>query len=285
MKKADRCQKKLSLNQCNFLPSCLWPEGPLRVFYLFSFFFLFFFEKEKKKPALRYTVNHNAQGGAELVREKGGLWKHIYYFPASVRLLMFFLDQDTVLKNLVHFLHFRKHFHNFKYNNFLFGKTQRIIRVYLDFIYPFSYPERKGLKKKGGAPIQLMVGPLASDPKWVLIGVVNSVSAQGLWFTASLVWLQESSTHILCLFSCLFCLPLMAEIVNINGVPKKSLPSLTYGTIKKKDRILFEMEAQSISNTLKCIDENIKDLYGMPKLEELNTEVSLRLFVLLYQKC
>lgn len=155
---------------------------------------------------MRYTVNHNAQGGAELVREKGGLWKHIYYFPASVRLLMFFLDQDTVLKNLVHFLHFRKHFHNFKYNNFLFGKTQRIIRVYLDFIYPFSYPERKGLKKKGGAPIQLMVGPLASDPKWVLIGVwiqfqLRDYDLPPLWFGSRKAALTSSAYFPVCFAS------------------------------------------------------------------------------------
>lgn len=172
--------KEAELKSVQFPPFMSLAKRTFESFLPLFLFFPFFFLEKEKKPALRYTVNHNAQGGAELVREKGGLWKHIYYFPASVRLLMFFLDQDTVLKNLVHFLHFRKHFHNFKYNNFLFGKTQRIIRVYLDFIYPFSYPERKGLKKKGGAPIQLMVGPLASDPKWVLIGVVNSVSAQGL---------------------------------------------------------------------------------------------------------
>lgn len=53
-------------------------------------------------------------------------------------------------KNPVHFLHFRKHFHNFKYNNFLFGQMSEIIHVYLAFIYLFSSPERKGLEKENG---------------------------------------------------------------------------------------------------------------------------------------
>ena len=86
----------------------------------------------------------------ELVRDREGCGGTYICLSASARLLMFFLDQDTGLKNLVQFLHFRKHFHNFKYNNFLFGKTPGIIHVYLAFIYLFSSPERKGLEKKKG---------------------------------------------------------------------------------------------------------------------------------------
>lgn len=84
-------------------------------------------------------------------------------------------------KILVQFLHFRKHFHNFKYNNFLFGKTLGIIHVYLAFIYLFLFPRKKRIEgKKKELTDSKMVGPLASDPKWVLIGVVNSAWAQGL---------------------------------------------------------------------------------------------------------
>lgn len=68
-----------------------------------------------------------------------------------------------------------------------------------------------------------MVGPVASDPKWVLIGVVNSLSAQGLGFTASLLWLQERSSHILCLFACLFSHPLMAAVLNVRELQEESL--------------------------------------------------------------
>lgn len=91
MKKADRCQKKLSLNQCNFLPSCLWPEGPFRVFQHVWFLY-------EILSALRYTVNHNAHGGAEIVREREGCGGLYICLSASMRLLMFFLDQETGLK-------------------------------------------------------------------------------------------------------------------------------------------------------------------------------------------
>lgn len=84
----------------------------------------------------------------ELVREREGCGRAYICLSASTRLLVFFLDQDTGLKNLVQFLYFRKHFHNFKYNHFLFGEMLGISHVYLAFIYLFSSPERKGLKKK-----------------------------------------------------------------------------------------------------------------------------------------
>lgn len=87
----------------------------------------------------------------ELVREREGCGRAYICLSASTRLLMFFLDQDTGLKNLVQFLNFRKHFHNFKYNNFLSGKTPGIIHVYLAFIYLSTSPERKGLEKKKGS--------------------------------------------------------------------------------------------------------------------------------------
>lgn len=142
-KRADRCQKKLSLNQCNFLPSRLWPKRPFGVFQLFLLFFLL--------SSLRYIVNRNAHWKAELARGREGLWRGIYLSVCQSASVCVFLRSGHRHKNLVHFLHFRKHFHNFKYNNFLSGKTPGIIHVYLAFIYLFFSPERKGLEKKGGA--------------------------------------------------------------------------------------------------------------------------------------
>lgn len=143
-KRAGRCQKKLCLNQCNFLPSRLWPEGPFRVFHHFCFF---------AKNSFSFEIYCKSQctlrGWAS--RRKGGLWRGIYLSFCQCASAYVFLRSRHRPKNLVHFLHFRKHFHNFKYNNFLFGKTPGIIHVYLAFIYLFSSPERKGLEKKGRA--------------------------------------------------------------------------------------------------------------------------------------
>lgn len=53
---------------------------------------------EKNLSPLRYIVNHNARGGAELVREREGCGRAYICLSASTRLLMFCLDQDTGLK-------------------------------------------------------------------------------------------------------------------------------------------------------------------------------------------
>lgn len=98
-------------------------------------------KKRKTLSSLRYSLNHNAHGGAELARKGEGMYLSFCQCTSAY----VFLRSRRRPKNLVHFLHFRKHFHNFKYNNFPFGKTPRIIHVYLAFIYLFSYPERKGL--------------------------------------------------------------------------------------------------------------------------------------------
>lgn len=82
--KADRCQKKLSLNQCNFLPSRPWLKGPFGVFFS-TFNDIFFLHWDT-------TVNHNRHAAR---KRKGGLWN---LSSASERLLMFFFDQDIGLK-------------------------------------------------------------------------------------------------------------------------------------------------------------------------------------------
>lgn len=109
----------------------------------FSTTFTFSCEKREILSAVRYTVNHDAHGAAEVAGETEGCGGACICLSASV-----FLRSRHRPKNLLHFRLFKKHFHNFKYNNFLFGKTLWIIHVYLAFIYLFSSPERKGLKKE-----------------------------------------------------------------------------------------------------------------------------------------
>lgn len=113
----------------------------------FSEFFLHFHYFVKKiLSLLRWpTVNHNGHGAS---KRKGGLWNLSICQRASAHV---FLRSRHRPKNLVQFLHFRKHFHNFKYDNFLFGKTPRIIHVCLAFVYLFLFPERKGLDEKRGS--------------------------------------------------------------------------------------------------------------------------------------
>lgn len=57
-----------------------------------------------------------------------GLWNLSFCQWASAHV---FLRSSLRAKNLVQFLYFRKHFHNFKYNNFLFGMMPAIIHTYI----------------------------------------------------------------------------------------------------------------------------------------------------------
>lgn len=66
-----------------------------RTFWSFPLLLLFW---KKNLSALRYTVNYNAHGGAELVKEREGCGRAYICLCASMCLLMFFLDQDIGLK-------------------------------------------------------------------------------------------------------------------------------------------------------------------------------------------
>lgn len=88
-----------------------------------------------------FTVNHNRPG----VRMRmGGLRNLSFCQWASAHV---FLRSSHRAKNLVRFLYSRKHFHNFKYNNFLFGMMPGIIRMYSAFIYLVCSLDRKGLEE------------------------------------------------------------------------------------------------------------------------------------------
>lgn len=130
--KSDWCQskkKKLSLNQCNFLSSHLRLEGP------FEFFAQVFLFCEMLR---RFPVNHNRPGTR---MRTGGLRNLSFCQWASARV---FLRSSRKAKNLVQFLYSRKHFHNSKYNNFLFGTLPGNIRMYSAFIYLVCSFDRKG---------------------------------------------------------------------------------------------------------------------------------------------
>lgn len=120
-KKSDRCQKKLSLNQCNFLPSCLWLS------------FTFHYSVKKKIPVvMAYTKSQQACS----LYEKGRVVSFEQRASAHV-----FLRSRHKPKNLAQFLHFRKYFYNFKYNNFLFGVRPNITHtcIWLSYICFFFF--------------------------------------------------------------------------------------------------------------------------------------------------
>lgn len=75
----------------------------------------------------------------------GGLWNLSFCQGASAHV---FVRSSHRTKTLVKFLYFRKYFHNFKYNNFLFGMMPGIIHMYiwLSFIC-FAPQTEKGLEE------------------------------------------------------------------------------------------------------------------------------------------
>lgn len=72
-----------------------------------------------------FTVNHYRPGTG---MGRGGLWNLSFCQWESAHV---FLRSSHRAKNLVQFLYCRKHFHNFKYNNFLFGMMPGIIHMYI----------------------------------------------------------------------------------------------------------------------------------------------------------
>lgn len=94
-----------------------------RTFWVLSLRFFYFV---KCSSALWcFTVNHYRPGTG---MGRGGLWNLSFCQWASAHV---FLRSSHRAKNLVQFLYFRKHFHNFKYNNFLFGMMPGIIHMYI----------------------------------------------------------------------------------------------------------------------------------------------------------
>lgn len=67
----------------------------------------------------------------------GGLWNLSFCQQASAHV---FVRSSHRAKNLVQFLDFRKYFHNFKYNNFLFGRVPWIIHMYIWLSFICSAP-------------------------------------------------------------------------------------------------------------------------------------------------
>lgn len=134
-KKKKKKKAELKLRQFPLFTSPTWKT--FWVFSLRSFYFV------KCSFALWcFTVNHNRPGTC---MGMGGLWNLSFCQWASAHV---FLRSSHRAKNLVQFLYLRKHFHNFKYNNFLFGMMPGIVHMYiwLSFIC-FAPLTEKGLEK------------------------------------------------------------------------------------------------------------------------------------------